>query len=215
MAEDHVIGNLNLLLGITASGANSSAMKKYIICSLKLPTCLVALLMATAAGFCFGQDHTRMEGYDLHKTGLIPRYPDDYNCSPLTSLYASWDDVDGTRRDEVHSGVDGGRLGDPILAPASGEIRAAWKANWGWGEEGALLLRHTREELGLQHGPEFFYSEFDHLRLRDASRLPRAITSFADNSLLRSFGQAAILSIFPRFTGKSGNYPMTLQRRGI
>jgi hypothetical protein len=143
-------------------------MKKQIISSFRLPMCLLAILMTTAAGFCFGQDHTRMEGYDLHKTGLIPRYPDGYNCSPLTSLYASWDDVDGTRRDEVHSGVDGGRLGDPILAPASGEIRAAWKANWGWGEEGALLLRHTREELGLQDGPEFFYSEFDHLRLRDA-----------------------------------------------
>jgi hypothetical protein len=143
-------------------------MPKHITCSLKLSTCLLAILMATSAGFCFGQDHTRMEGYDLHKTGLIPRYPDGHDCSPLTSLYASWDDVDGTRRDEVHSDVDGGRLGDPILAPASGEIRAAWKANWGWGEEGALLLRHTREELGLQDGPEFFYSEFDHLRLRDA-----------------------------------------------
>src|SRR3984885_6881406 len=47
------------------------------------------------------------------------------------------------------------------------------------------------------------------------SRLPRAIPSFADSSLLQSFGQAAILSIFPRFTGKSGHYPMTLQRRGI
>src|ERR1700760_3415105 len=67
--------------------ANSFAMTKYIICSLKLSTGFLALLMATAAGFCFGQDHTRMEGYDLHKTGLIPRYPDDYNCSPLTSLY--------------------------------------------------------------------------------------------------------------------------------
>lgn len=128
---------------------------------------LVAISLMRAASVCFGQEHSSADGYDLRKTGLIPRYPDKQNCSPLTSLYASWDDVDGTKRDEAHSGVDGGRLGDPILAPAPGEIRAAWKANWGWGEEGAILIRHTREDIRLQDGPKYFYSEFDHLRLRD------------------------------------------------
>ena len=58
------------------------------------------------------------KGYDITKTGLTPRYPSGMSCSPLTSFYASWDDVDGTRRDEAHSGVDGGRLGDAIIAPA-------------------------------------------------------------------------------------------------
>jgi murein DD-endopeptidase MepM/ murein hydrolase activator NlpD len=143
-------------------------MTKIAISLSTLLSGLSVISLVVAAGLCFAQDHIPVEGYDLHKTGLIPRYPDGHNCSPLTSLYASWDDVDGTKRNEPHSGVDGGRLGDPILAPAPGSIRAAWKANWGWGEEGALLLRHTREELGLKDGPEFFYSEFDHLRLRDA-----------------------------------------------
>src|SRR5690242_12829370 len=49
-------------------------------------------------------------------------------------------------------------------APAPGVAIAAWKANWGWGEEGALLIRHTREELGLTHGARYSFSEFDHLR---------------------------------------------------
>ena len=35
------------------------------------------------------------KGYAIKKPGLIPRYPASDNCSPLTSLYASWDDVDG------------------------------------------------------------------------------------------------------------------------
>ena len=95
---------------------------------------------------------------------LTPDYPLDRDCSPLTSLFSSWDDVDGTKRDEPHSGVDGGRLGDAILAPAPGKIIAVWRANWGWGMEGALMIRHSKEDLGLTSGPDAYYSEFDHLR---------------------------------------------------
>lgn len=112
-----------------------------------------------------------LKGIDIRRTGLFPRYPDGYRCSPLTSLYASWDDVDGTRRDERHSGVDGGRLGDAILAPADGVVLAAWQANWGWGQEGSVLIRHTKEDLGLGEGPAFYYSEFDHLRMEEVRRL--------------------------------------------
>jgi murein DD-endopeptidase MepM/ murein hydrolase activator NlpD len=115
------------------------------------------------------QDQDSLKGYDITPTGLTPVYPPDMECSPLTSLYASWVDVDGSRRDEPHSGVDGGRLRDPILAPGPGTVRAVWKADWGWGREGALLILHTREELGLQDGPAFYYSEFDHLTYREAS----------------------------------------------
>ena len=81
-----------------------------------------------------------LKGYDIKPTGLRPQYPAGF-CSPLTSLYASWIDVDGTRRTEAHSGVDGGRLDDPILAPGPGTIRAVWQADWGWGNEGALLIK--------------------------------------------------------------------------
>lgn len=105
-------------------------------------------------------------GYDITKTGLTPRYPEGMNCSPLTSLYASWDDVDGTRRDEPHSGVDGGRLGDPIIAPAPGHVLAYWQANWGWGNEKALLIEHTEQDLQLHDAANLvYYSEFDHLSL--------------------------------------------------
>lgn len=103
------------------------------------------------------------KGYGITETQLQPLYPNDYDCPPLTSLYASWIDVDGSRRDEIHSGVDGGRLGDWILAPAPGIVRAAWEANWQWGPEGALLLRHTRADVNLSSGPAFYYSVFDHL----------------------------------------------------
>src|SRR5579871_2268391 len=44
----------------------------------------------------------KLKGYDITSTGLRPRYPKDYACSALTSLYASWIDVDRTRRDEHH-----------------------------------------------------------------------------------------------------------------
>ncbi|WP_244531295.1 M23 family metallopeptidase [Hyphomicrobium facile] len=96
-------------------------------------------------------------------TGLKPNYPAGYNCTPISSPYGSWIDVDGTRRDEIHTGVDVGRLGEWILAPASGTVRAAWKANWKWGTEGALLIQHDRDDLNLTKGPKFYYSEFDHL----------------------------------------------------
>jgi murein DD-endopeptidase MepM/ murein hydrolase activator NlpD len=112
-----------------------------------------------------------LRGYDLASTGLQPSYPKDYDCPPLTSLYASWIDVDGTRRKERHSGLDGGRLGDPILAPAPAMVRRVWVADWGEGHEGAVLLLHTREDLNLTHGPNFYYSEFDHLKYGDVSNL--------------------------------------------
>ena len=105
-----------------------------------------------------------LNGADMDEPGLTPNYPADNNCSPLTSLYMSWIDVDGSRRDERHSGVDGGRLRDQIVAPAPGVIAFVWQANWGWGLEGALIIRHSRADVGLQDGPEFYYSEFDHLR---------------------------------------------------
>ncbi|MFA5899272.1 MAG: M23 family metallopeptidase [Hyphomicrobium sp.] len=107
------------------------------------------------------------KGYDITPTGLRPVYPEQYACSPLTSLYASWIDVDGTRRDEVHSGIDGGRLGDAVLAPAPGTVKAMWKANWQWGNEGALLIRHTREDLNLDSGAPYYYSAFYHLKYDD------------------------------------------------
>jgi hypothetical protein len=112
-----------------------------------------------------------LKGYDIAPTGLRPKYPSDQVCSPLTSLYASWIDVDGTRRDEAHSGVDGGRLRDDVLAPAPGTIRRVWIADWGQGREGALLIVHTLEALNLTAGSKFYYAAFYHLNYRDVEGL--------------------------------------------
>ena len=111
------------------------------------------------------------KGYNIKSTGLMPIYPDGFSCSPLTSLYASWVDVDGSHRDEIHSGVDGGRLNEWIVAPGPGSVRAVWEADWQWGREGALVLVHTADELEMSDGPPLYYSVYDHLRWEDIQHL--------------------------------------------
>ncbi len=122
-----------------------------------------ALLLLPAGGATVAQTDFVPEDAYKHRS-LTPVYPPDRACSPLTSLFSSWDDVDGAKRDQPHSGVDGGRLGEPVLAPAPGKIIAVWRADWGWGPEGALMIRHTKKDLGLTSGPDYYFSEFDHLR---------------------------------------------------
>ncbi len=111
------------------------------------------------------------KGYEVRGTSLVPVYPQGYACSPLTSLYASWVDVDGSHRQEIHTGVDGGRLGEWILAPGPGVVKAVWEANWGWGNEGALLLVHKASELNLDDGASFYYTVYDHLRYDEIKHL--------------------------------------------
>jgi hypothetical protein len=112
-----------------------------------------------------------LKGYGRKPTGLEPLYPEGVPVPRLTSLYGSWTDVDGSMRDEAHSGVDGGDLGDMILSPARATVVASWIADWGWGEEGALLLLHTRSDLNLTRGAPFYYSAFYHLNADDVSGL--------------------------------------------
>lgn len=120
----------------------------------------------------FGTEDSAMKkGYGIKETGLFPAYPDDFKCPPLTSLYASWIDVDGTHRDEKHTGVDGGGLGDWIIAPADGTVLAAWEANWKWGAEGALLISHSSKDVNLTSGSAYYYSEFDHLNFDEVKKL--------------------------------------------
>ena len=116
-------------------------------------------------------DETTIKGIGVKSTGLTPVYPSNYACSKLTSLYGSWTDVDGSRRSEPHCGVDGGRLGEEIYMPGPGIVQAAWETNFGWGLEGSLLILHRREDLNLDTGAPFYYSEFDHLKLEDIGRL--------------------------------------------
>jgi hypothetical protein len=137
---------------------------------MRLP--LIAVLIAALFGAStmkLRASDREMKGYGITKTGLTPLYPATFECSPLTSLYASWTDVDGSQRSEIHSGVDGGRLNEELFAPGAGVVVAAWKADWGWGDEGALLLLHTRAQLNMQAGSPFYYSAFYHLRFDDVS----------------------------------------------
>lgn len=119
-----------------------------------------------------GEPDAMRKGDDISELGLVPVYPKEYLCSPLTSLYASWIDVDGTHRDEVHSGVDGGRLGEWIIAPAPGTVRAVWQADWGWGKEGALLLIHKAADLNMKgFGTPYYYTVYDHLDYDEIAEL--------------------------------------------
>ncbi|MFA5956119.1 M23 family metallopeptidase [Hyphomicrobium sp.] len=125
--------------------------------------CLALSILANAQTPPYDMQVSMKKGYGTTPTGLKPIYPAGYDCSPITSPYATWIDVDGTRRDEIHTGVDAGQLGDWILAPAGGTVRAVWKADWKWGREGALLIKHDRGDVNLSNGPKYYYSEFDHL----------------------------------------------------
>ncbi len=128
---------------------------------------LFIAFVATGVGLCgtgANADSSNFGiGIEVEPTGLVPVYPTGYDCSPLTSLYASWIDIDGTKRDEQHTGVDGGRIGEWIVAPAPGIVRAVWRSNWGWGWEGSLIIKHTREEAGADEDAPLYYSAFDHL----------------------------------------------------
>ena len=129
---------------------------------------ILAAVIAVAAALAATATTVQNDnGSNIRPTGLTPDYPSNYACSPLTSLYASWIDVDGRRRSSQHSGVDGGRLGEPVLSPAPGKVRAAWRSNWGWGWEGSVLIEHTRANLGLNRAAPFYYSLFVHLDYED------------------------------------------------
>lgn len=143
---------------------------------------VVALIHFTSAARSDAPDHASQEanedsvsdalkGYGRKPTGLVPVYPDGVSIPRLTSLYGSWTDVDGSMRDEAHSGVDGGELGDMIMSPARATVVSSWIADWGWGEEGALLLLHARSDLNLSRGVPFYYSAFYHLKADDVSGL--------------------------------------------
>lgn len=111
------------------------------------------------------------KGDGIRNTGLRPVLPKNFSCPPIKSLYASWLDVDGTRRATRHSGVDAGNFGDTIIAPAPGRVEQAWVADWSWGAEGALLISHSQKDLNLTFGPPYYYSAFYHLRPTDLDGL--------------------------------------------
>ena len=80
-------------------------------------------------------------------------------------------DLDGTRRDERHVGIDVGELGDIVLAPAAGVITAIWETDHGWGKDWNVLISHSAADLNMPDPTITYYSEFDHLQLGDIKHL--------------------------------------------
>ncbi len=62
-------------------------------------------------------------------------------------------------------------LGEWILAPGPGTVRAVWEADWQWGREGALLISHTAQELNMEGtGAPLYYTAYDHVRYAEVSK---------------------------------------------
>ncbi|WP_419901716.1 M23 family metallopeptidase [Kiloniella sp.] len=130
----------------------------------------VLFLVLGGATFALSAE-LELKGYDANPTGITPKYPSYLQCPQLSSLYASWLDVDGSTREQRHVGVDGGDLEDEILAPADGTLVAIWKRNRELGGDWSILISHSSDDLNIKNEGLIYYSEFDHLRFAHLSHL--------------------------------------------
>lgn len=96
-----------------------------------------------------------------------PVYPPNMRCSRISSLFGSMLDLDGSKRDTAHTGIDLGVFGDVVIAPADGMIGKIWPVNHGWGTDWNLLIFHTSRDLNLPDSQFIYYTEFDHLQRQD------------------------------------------------
>lgn len=98
-------------------------------------------------------------------TGLVPVYPEDAQCLPADSMFATDKRGDGSRRSPryfqgFHSGMDiPAPEGTPILAAAAGTV-VHTSEGLNIGGIG-LILQHSPEDTGL---PVWTYTEYKHLR---------------------------------------------------
>ncbi|MBT6119685.1 MAG: M23 family peptidase [Rhodospirillaceae bacterium] len=134
-----------------------------------LATGLFAAMLAVAPAICAAADDPK--GHGGVATGLVPVYPEGRDCPVLTSLYGDWIDLDGRRRDRSHEGVDGGRFGDAVVAPAGGRVLAIWPVTTEIGADWSVLILHDPADLGLGDPAISYYSEFDHLAAEDIAHL--------------------------------------------
>ncbi len=132
---------------------------------------MCATLVAALNTAVASSDRDPLKGYDASPTILRPVYPNTHACSPITSLYGSWMDLDGTRRDERHVGIDVGEFGDIVLAPAAGVVMAIWETDHGWGKDWNVLIAHSAADLDMPDPTVTYYSEFDHLQYGDIKHL--------------------------------------------
>ncbi len=133
------------------------------------PIC--ATLVATLNVAVASNHLDSLKGYDASPTVPRPVYPDTHTCSRITSLYGSWMDLDGTRREERHVGIDVGEFGDTVLAPAAGVVTAIWETDHGWGKDWNVLIGHSAADLDMPDPGIAYYSEFDHLQFGDIEHL--------------------------------------------
>lgn len=110
----------------------------------------------------FAQDAAFDPASGIPAGGLHAAFPSNYHCPPITSYFGSMLDVDGSEREEVHTGVDLGNWGDAIIAPADGHVVSVRQTDEGNGPEWTVLFIHTAAEMGLS-GSFVIYSEFYHL----------------------------------------------------
>jgi len=97
----------------------------------------------------------------------VPVYPAGMKCGKISSYFGDTLDLDGTRRDVAHEGIDLGNLGDRVIAPANGTVLAIWAVHHTWGTDWNLLIHHTQDDLNMQKSGSFYVSEFDHLQKRN------------------------------------------------
>lgn len=135
------------------------------------------LLMVSAQN-AIGENSMSSRNQHVSSTGYFPRYPRDSICPTLTSLHGSSANVDGSKRENPHVGVTGGRMGDAVIAPADGHVIAIWETNFGWGIEWNVLIQHAAADLNLSDEKSIFYSEFSHFYKKDLQhlRVDQAIT---------------------------------------
>jgi murein DD-endopeptidase MepM/ murein hydrolase activator NlpD len=141
------------------------------VSSLRALSLICATLGATLNVAVASSHLDSLEGFDASPTILRPVYPDTHRCARITSLYGSWIDLDGTRRDVRHEGIDIGEFGGIVLAPSSGVIMAVWETDHGWGKDWSVLIGHADRDLASHDPTIAYYSEFDHLRSDDIDHL--------------------------------------------
>jgi len=107
-----------------------------------------------------------MRSYGFFSTGLVPVYPDVYDCPKVTSPFASPYRTDGSERSKrffqgLHGGMDIPQpKGTPLLAMADGELIIKHEGQEGGIGGRGLWIRHSPEQSGTG---KWVFIEYKHL----------------------------------------------------
>jgi hypothetical protein len=133
---------------------------------------LFLFIVAIRADFYtnFARAGTDMES-GATDTKLHPAYPAKFPCGRITSKFGSMIDLDGSRRDRPHVGMDFGEFGDTVIAPAPGKVKAIWQVQHDWGNDWNVLIVHSQSDLNMDNPSVAYLTEFDHLQITDLGAL--------------------------------------------